>query len=149
MGTTIIELLIYMALLVIFLTVLMDVFVTTLDFKLQTESVSALNQDTRYILAKISYDVYNAKTFTVTAGGQELDLTNYNGTINRYTVSGGDILLNSVKLNGLDTKVGSISFTKIGATVQVTLNMQSQIITQGNQQKTQDVQVTLGTRYEP
>lgn len=142
-GTTVIELLIYLALLAVFMTVLLDVFVTTLNLKLSSESTSSLNQDTRYIMSKISYDVFNADSITV-PGNTELDFVS-GGITNKYTVIGGDLLLNSVKLNGLDTKVGSISFTKIGSTVQVILTMQSQIQLPGGA-STQSVQTTVGLR---
>jgi hypothetical protein len=142
-GTTIVELLIYLALLSVFLTVLLDVFVTTLGFKLQSESTSTLNQDTRYIFEKISYDIYNADSFTVPTSG-ELDFV-YGGQINRYTVNGGDLLRNSVKLNSLDTKVQSISYTKIDDTVKVVLTLESEINLPGGV-RTQSVETTLAPR---
>src|SRR5512146_26781 len=89
-GTTIIELLIYLALLSIFLTVLLDVFVTTLDFKLSSESTSTLNQDTRYIFSKLSYDVYNADSFTI-PNSFELHTTR-GGVATNYTLVSGDLL---------------------------------------------------------
>lgn len=142
-GTTVIELLVYLALLAVFLTVLLDVFVTTLNFKLQSESTSALNQDTRYIFEKIAYDIYNSDTFTVPAP-TELDFT-LGGVASQYTVSDGNLLRNSDKLNGLDTKVQSITFTKVDNTVRVSLTLESQIILPGGA-RTQSVETTLAPR---
>lgn len=142
-GTTIIELLIYLALLSIFLTVLLNIFVTTLDFKLSSESTSTLNQDTRFIFSKISYDVYNADSFTVP---NSLELNTVRGAVStNYSLVNGDLMRNSEKLNSLDTKIENISFTKIGNTVQVSYTLQSQFLLPGGQ-RTQTVETTIGTR---
>ncbi len=156
-GVTVVELLIYLALLAIFLTVLLDVFITTLNFKLASESVSALNQDTRYILAKLSYEIYNADTVGIPANFGDtaslLEITK-GGMLYTYTVNSGDLILTSggvsAKLNGNDTQVQSISFKRLGSsggcpTIQVNLNMQSRIITKGNVQKIQSV----GSTFQP
>lgn len=124
-GTTVVELLIYLALLAIFMTVLLDVFVTTLNFKLQSESVSTLNQDSRFIYEKMAYDIYNADSFTVPSAA-ELDFVSGGSTI-KYTVSGGDLLRGGSKINGNDTKIDSVSFIKIDNTVKVLLTLKSQI----------------------
>lgn len=142
-GTTIIELLIYLALLAIFLTILLDVFVTTLDFKLSSESTSTLNQDTRYIFGRIGYDVYNADSFTVPSSS-ELDVVR-GGVVTKYTLSSGDLLRGADKLNSLDTKVQSLSFLAIGRTVRISLTMISQFILPGGAH-TQSVDTTFAPR---
>jgi len=157
-GTTIIELLIYLALLTIFLTVLLDIFVTTLNFKLQTESTSALNQDTRYILGKLSYDIYNADNVSVPAnfGDTSLSLTlTTAGVPETFAVSGGNMVLTtggtSMNLNGKDTNIQSVSFKRLGdssgkPTFQINLTLVSQITTKGGTNNTQTVQTTVGLR---
>lgn len=142
-GQTIIELLIYLALLAIFLTVLLDVFTTTLDFKLSSESSSSLTQDTRYIFARISYDVYNADSFTVPTS-QQLNIVK-GGVITTYSVSSGNLLRNSDKLNSLDSSVQNLAFTKIGNTVSLNLTMLSQF-TLPSGQKTQSISTTFAPR---
>lgn len=142
-GTTVVELLIYLALLAIFMTVLLDVFVTTLNFKLQSESVSALNQDTRYIFEKMGYDVYNADSISVPSSG-ELDFV-YGGSSIKYIISNGDLLRGSSKLNGVDTKVDSINFTQIDNTVKVSLTLRSEI-TLPSGTKTQSFETTFAPR---
>lgn len=157
-GTTVIELLIYLALLAIFLTVLLDVFVTTLNFKLQTESTSALNQDTRYILSKMSYEIYNADNVVTPAnfGDSAASLVVAKGGVTEsYSVNGGNMILTqggtSMNLNSTDTKVQSVTFTKLGdssgkATVKIDLVMQSMITTHGGTQDLQSVETTVGLR---
>ncbi len=144
-GTTIIELLIYMGLLIMFLTILLDVFVTTLNFKLQAESTSALNQDTRYIFQKMAYDIYNSDSFSV-PNPSELDFVQA-GIVNRYTVLDGDLLKNGERLNGLDTKIGSITYTLVGSTVRVAATLNSQIKLPGSTE-TQSFETTLAGRRQ-
>ncbi|QQG41729.1 MAG: prepilin-type N-terminal cleavage/methylation domain-containing protein [Candidatus Woesebacteria bacterium] len=141
-GFTVVELLIYMALLTIFLLVLLDVFTTTLNFKLQSEATSALNQDSRSILGNLNYNIYNSGTATIVSSSK---LSLDSGT-KVYELSGGNLLLNSVKLNSLDTKVDSITFTKIGQTIQITFTLESLITTSGGP-RTQTMNTTLGLRY--
>lgn len=137
-----VELLVYMALLTVFMLVLLDVFVTTLNFKLQSESTSALNQDTRSILGSFNYNIYNASVATViTPSKLSLD----SGT-KVYDLVNGDLLLNSVKLNSVDTKVNGIMFTKIGQTIKISYTLESLIQTTSGT-KTQSVDTTMGLRY--
>lgn len=141
-GFTIVELLIYMVLLTGFLLILLDLFTTTLNFKLQSESTSALNQDARFILGSLNYNIYNSKAATVvTSSKLSLD----SGT-KVFDLVGNDLLLNSVKLNSTDTKVNSISFVKIGNTVKISFTLESLIQTPSGV-KTQSVDTTLGLRY--
>ena len=69
MGFTVVELLIYMALMSIFLVILMGIFTAALSTKLASESASAIAQDSRYILSKLSYEVNNADSVTSPAFG--------------------------------------------------------------------------------
>ena len=120
-GVTIVELIVYIGLLSIFMLVLVDVFVTILNSKLESESTSTLNQDTRYIYSKIAYDVENTGSFTVPNPTKLVIGTD------TYSLVGSDLMLNSIKLNGLDTKIDSINFTKIGNTVKTTFTVESLI----------------------
>jgi len=134
--------LIYMALLTIFLLVLLDVFTTTLNFKLQSEAVSTLNQDTRSILGNLNYNIYNSGSATIISSSK----LSLDSGAKVYELLGGDLLLNSVKLNSLDTKIDNITFTKIGQTIQILFTLESLITTIGGP-RTQTVSTTLGLRY--
>ncbi len=165
-GVTIIELLVYMGLLSIFMVVLVDVFVTILNAKLNTESTSALDADSRYILSRLSYDVARADTMGTPASlggsGGTLSVTT-SGITYSYSLDGsGNINLNNgstnMKLNGNDTSLTNLTFTKIGnadtvcapqnckPTVKVSFTIQSNIVLQGNRQESQTVETTLGLR---
>lgn len=141
-GFTVVELIIYMALLSIFLLVLLDIFITTLNFKLQSEATSALNQDARSILGSLNYNIYNAGSASVLSGSK----LSLDSGAKIYELSGQDLLLNSIKLNGSDTKVDSISFIKVGSTIRISYTLESLILTQSGV-KTQSVDTTLGLRY--
>jgi len=138
-GVSIVELIVYIGLLSIFMLVLVDVFVTILNSKLESESTSTLNQDARYIYSRIAYDVANATSFTVPnptklmVGGDT------------YTLVNSNLMLNSTKLNGIDTKINSIFFTKIGNTVKTTFTIESLINLQSGVQ-TRTINTTFGVR---
>lgn len=142
-GVTVVELLVYLGLLGIFLVILLDVFTTTINFKLKSESTSALNMDSRYILSKLSYDIYNADSFTVPSNTQ-LNLVK-SGVTSTYTISSGNLVLNGTRLNSSDTSLDSVSFTKIGDTVKTSFTLRSQIEVKG-QTETLNVDTTLGIR---
>ncbi len=136
------ELLIYMALLTGFMLVLLDVFTTTLNFKLQSEASSVLDQDARAILASFNYNIYNSASATVV--GSELNL---DSGAKIYQLTNGDLLLNSVKLNSIDTKIDNITFTKIAQTIQVSFTLESLIQPQGGGARTETINTTMGLRY--
>ncbi len=143
-GITIVELLVYVGLLSIFMLVLVDVFVTILNNKLETESISTLNQDTRYIYSRLAYDIANADTASIPSSNS-LNLVS-NGVSYSYVSDGsGNLLLNGSAINGLDTKVDSISFTKIANTVKISFTIRSLVaLTSGEQMRT--IETTVGLR---
>jgi len=143
-GITIVELIVYIGILSIFMLVLVDVFVAILNSKLDTESTSTLNQDARYIYSRLAYDIANADTASVPSPNS-LDLIS-SGVSYHYAMDGsGNLLLNGIAINGLDTKVNSIAFTKIGNTVKISYTIESLItLPSGNQTRT--IETTVGLR---
>ena len=148
-GTTMVEILIYLGLLSIFLVVLVNLFVTSVNFKLESESTSTLQSDSQFILAKLANDVGAATSLDVS--GNTLILST--GT---YSLSNGDLILTegvqSAKLNSLDTTITNLTFTKLGnsgggvPTVQIQFDIESEIEKQGNIKETRELQTTLGIR---
>src|SRR5258707_6844496 len=63
-GYTLIEILLYLALLTIFLYSLTNLFIGSLDVKLETEANSAVAEDGRYLLTKLRYDITEASSIT-------------------------------------------------------------------------------------
>lgn len=155
-GFSLVELLVYMALMSIFLVVLLDIFTTTLNIKLASESTSAISYDSRFILSKLSYDINNADTIVTPALGEttsSLQFTKSGSTIT-YSIIGDNLNKtlggDSMSLNGTDTQIDSISFKNIGfaggkPTIQIVYVVRSKIVVSGGTQ-TETVQTTIGTR---
>ncbi len=156
-GFSLVELLIYMALMSIFLMVLLDVFTTTLNIKLVSESTSAISSDSRYIFSKLSYDINNADSVILPVPGAtntslQIETSGLTAT---YTLDNGNLVKTaggvSMNLNGIDTKLDSISFKNIGnpgekPTIQIVYTLRSKVIIQGRGTEIQTVNTTIGTR---
>lgn len=121
-GTTIIELLIYLAILSVFLTILTSVFVSALDVQSESQATSSIEQDGNYILARLNYDIYRAQSINIPATIGET-------TNNFRIVIGGEIYLYCVdtnnnlvltnnsgesSLNSYDSKISNFSVRRLG-----------------------------------
>ena len=147
-GTTIVEVLLYLGLISIFLVIMVDVFVTGANFKLESESTSAVQRDSQFILAKMMNEVSNSASLNVS--GNSLILST--GT---YSLSGGNLVFTqagtSTNLNSLETSITNISFTQLGnvdgvPTARVSFDIESNIVKQGNIKETRSFTTTLGLR---
>lgn len=120
-GFTLVELLVYMALLAIFLIVLTDILVSILNVRTESEATSLVEQDGRFIIARLSHDINQASTINIpaTTGGSggtlEIVINSDNHT---YSLSGNKLQLTNVlgtnNLNGSETKVTSLNFQRVG-----------------------------------
>lgn len=122
-GVTIVELLLYMGILTILLTILTSVFVSALDVQSESNATSSVEQDGNYILARLNYDIHRA---------QSIDIPSYNGlpttdnfqitidgTSYTYSVDGNNnlILTDSLGVNNLNnygTDVSAFSVQRLG-----------------------------------
>jgi type II secretory pathway pseudopilin PulG len=121
-GFTLIELVLYMGLMSILVGVLGSVFATIVDVQLETEATSSVDQDGRYILSKLLYDVKTA-TAIGTPGSAGVTSSTLQMTVNSvsYTYSldsGGNLqVLNNFGtniLNSYDSQISNLSFQRIG-----------------------------------
>lgn len=157
-GVTLVELLIYVGLLSIFLTILTTLFVSIFRLQLTTQSTSSLTQDTRFILSRLSYDLGQADTVTTpgTLGQTSSSLVfTKSGVSYSYSVDvGGNFILegngSSDKLNSLDTKMAGISFKRLGfiggkPMIQIIFTIDSDIA-EGSGLRSQTIQTTYGIR---
>mgnify|MGYP001605177278 FL=1 len=64
-GVTIIELILYMAILSILITMLTSVFVSALDVQSESNATSSVEQDGNYILARLAYDIHRAQSINI------------------------------------------------------------------------------------
>lgn len=120
-GFTLMEIVIYMGLLSIMLVILTGIFLSTLDAQLESQTVSSVEQDGRFILSRLIYDINRAQDIAtpVNTGesGNTLVLSiagvNYN-----YDLVNGNLRLNinSVidSLNGFDTTISNLTFQRLG-----------------------------------
>src|SRR3990167_2520551 len=72
-GFTVIEMVIYIGTLAIFMAILTQIFTSILNVRTKTESTSSLEQDSKYVLSRLVYDINRAQSITrpVNLGGQE------------------------------------------------------------------------------
>ncbi len=110
---TIIELLIYMALLGLFLIVLTNILVTALQSQTESTTASLVDIDSRFILNRLAYDIAQAGSITTpSAPGQTASSIVLN--TNTFSISGTNLLLSGVQLNSYDSQVSDFSATRIG-----------------------------------
>lgn len=119
---TLIELIIYIGLFSTVLVILTQIIISALNVQVESQSVSTAEQDSRYILARLNYDISRATSIsnpTVfgSAGKQSELQVRIAGSVYRYYLSGGKLMVdfpagNSVQLNGFDSTVSNLFFTR-------------------------------------
>ena len=116
-GTTLIEIIIYMGIFGIILIVLSNFFISTIEIKRESEAVSYTAQDVRFLLQRLTYDIKNATSITTpaTLGAQgSVLIAVVNGVTNTYTLTGTNLTLNGIQLNGYNTNISNLSFQRLG-----------------------------------
>ncbi len=147
------EMLLYMAILGIFLTVLTQVFVDSLNVQLSSEATSSISQGGLFILSRLSYDIARAQSVTVPSSTTlQLTINSVNYT---YALSGNTLQLTNDlgtdQINSYDANVSSLSFQKIGNTggkytVKINFTLTSKVIQKGISSQTGSFQTTVGLR---
>jgi hypothetical protein len=120
-GFTIMEMLIYGAILSTFLVVLSTMFSSVLESQLESEATAAVTQDSRYVFSRLSYDIGKASAILTPSniGDQtsSLQLT-INGSTYSYALNNGELVLtNSFGQNALTssgTIVSGLTFKRLG-----------------------------------
>lgn len=119
---TIVEFLLYIGILSIILLVFLDLFVSLTRMRTENESTSNIQQDSSYLINKFIYDIHQAKTVSnplhPPSQSNVLNLV-VNGTSYSYATDSAENLImsdgtNSYQLNGYDTTVPAILFTRLG-----------------------------------
>jgi hypothetical protein len=156
-GFTIVELILYAGILTMFLYVLTNIFTSVLDMQLESETQSAVIQDSRYILSRFGYDIGRASAIVTPAalGDQTSTLVlTIGGTNYTYSVVNGNLILadanNSGSVNSFGTMVSGVSFRrygnlngKNGVRIAFTLTSTTERI---SGPETRDYQATIGLR---
>lgn len=119
-GYTVVELLLYMGLLSILLVVLLQIFTELIDLQLDTHDTSVVEQDSKFLLSRLLYDIHRADSVTTPGSlGANIDTLQLNiGSVQYvYQLQNGNIYLvatDSSQLNSIDTTVSNLSFTRVG-----------------------------------
>lgn len=157
-GTTLIELSIYMGILAILLTVFASLFTSVIDVQLESATTSRVNQDGRYLLAKLAYDLDNSQSIVAPAApsaSTSSTLTIQTNTVNStYSLNGSGNLQvvtgsNTDVLNSADTTISDVMFQRIGNgttndTVQIRFTVTSKTQRTSGVAESQQFQTTLG-----
>ena len=123
-GFTLIELVLYIGILSLLLGVLTSIFASIIDVELDSSATSSVNQDGRYLLSKLLYDVKSSSAIlipaTVGTSSSTMQLT-INSINYTYSLDGSNnlqVVNNSTGqtniLNGYDTSVSGLTFTRVG-----------------------------------
>lgn len=120
-GFTLIELVIYIGLLSLLLVFIMGIFLSVLDIQLESQANSSVEQDERYIISRMSYDMSRETTVTEPAliGSQSATLQfSTSGNSYTYSLNNDKLELTSGsevnELNSYDTSITGLSFQRIG-----------------------------------
>lgn len=116
-GFTLVELLIYMGLLTILMTILTRLFTATIDVQLTSEATGGLEEDSRFIYSRLAYDLSRADSIVTPAipGATSTTLTIMIGSVPyTYSLSGTNLMLGSGSLNSYMTVISNVSFTELG-----------------------------------
>ncbi len=123
-GVTIVELVLYMAILSVLLTILTSIFVSALDVQSESQATSSVEQDGNYILARLAYDIHRAQSINIHATNGAIN-DNFQIVINdmsyTYIVDANNnlILTDNSGINNLNnygTSVSGFSIQRLGNT---------------------------------
>ena len=156
-GFTLVEMLIYSGILVVFLYVLTSMLVSILDLELNSQTTSVMSQDSRFILSRFEYDIARASDIVTPAslGQQTTTLVLHIGASDyTYSLNNGNLELagpsENGSLNSYGTTVSNVSFRRYGnvsgknsVRIVFTLTTTTQ---RTSGAETQDFQTTIGLR---
>lgn len=156
-GFTLIELLLYMSLLAVFLTVLTQIFTASIDTQLESESESSVQQDGKFFLARLQYDIERASTILDPSysGSSSASLQFVaSGVTNTYTLTGSDVTFTDASgtynVNSIGTKVSNLQFLRrsvVNGKPIITLSfILTSVATRNSGPNAQTFQTTVGTR---
>lgn len=120
-GITIVEMLLYMGILSVLLSILTSIFVSALDVQSESEAASSVVQDGNYIIGRLAYDIRRAQSINIPALGETnnnfqivIDGVNYS-----YNLDANEnlTLTNNLGVNNLNnygTNASAFSVQRLG-----------------------------------
>ncbi len=125
-GFTIVEMVVYMGLLTVMLVLLTRMFTGILDMQLTSTAVGEVEQDSRYIFARLAYDIGRASS--VAGAGSSLILF-IDGIANTYSLNNNNVVLENAvgadTLNSGGTQISNLSFLQLGNSIQIKFTITS------------------------
>jgi Tfp pilus assembly protein PilW len=127
-GATLVELLVYMAILTVVMTFVTDFLLQTIETRLEIQAKSSLEQDQRFILSRLVYDIKRADSITTPVRGTTNNLVLVIGgethnfqlsTVNFQLTNGSG----TYNLNSSDIEVSDLSFQRLEDTVKITMTL--------------------------
>lgn len=120
-GFSLVELLVYMGLISILLIVLVQIFVSILETQSESQATSVVDQDGRFIMARLIYDIARSSSIETPLDFGEsspvLELV-IDGVSHTYSASSGLLVLSNNlganNLNSSQTDISDVSFLKVG-----------------------------------
>lgn len=156
-GFTLVELMIYALLFSVIILLLTEVFISTIESRLESEATSYVAIDSRSILSQLMRDITLADAVSTPSSLGEMSalLELQTGGIHRtYTLVNNDLVIsdgvsNNV-LNGVGSKVTNLSFKRIGnvggkPTIQIKFTIESTTKRVGKSE-IRNFQTTVGLR---
>ncbi len=120
-GFTIVEMLLYIGLLSIMITIMTGLFTSLLDVQLESEAASFVEADSRFLFSRFAYDIARATSITTpaTLGSSSSSMTLLiDGVTYTYTIDNGALVLSSAMgtstLTSFGTQISDITFTRLG-----------------------------------
>lgn len=159
-GFTIIELLLYMGIFTILLTVTLQMFGSIFDIQLESQATSSVEVDGKFILSRFSYDLSRAQSISVPLSPGNSDPTLsiiISGQTFTYSLNSGNLLLQNGgtgtidQLNSVETSVSDVSFLRlVGGSggkdvIQMSFTLTSQVAQRSGKEVT-TFQTTAGVR---
>lgn len=151
-GLTLVEILVVMGMMTVLLAVVTEVFSSIVAVRLESESASAMANDSRYILARLNYDIGRAQTITTPANlgdiANTISFTTSEGVCS-YSLSNGRLVYNNAttgtsNMNTSLTAITGLTFQRLGnsggrETVRISLTIHP---TTAGEETTDEVYVT-------
>lgn len=155
-GFTLVELLLYMGIFIILLSVFIQLFSSLITTQLNAQATSSVSEDSKYILTRLSYDVSRSQNIVSPAQGVSASTLQLviNNTTYTYTLNNANLVLTNtdgaLQLNSTDTTISNLSFTPVGSTsgkftIQVQFTVTGKTTNEGHSE-TQVIQTTFGNR---
>lgn len=152
-----VEMLMYMGLLSLLLVVMVDLFVSSLNAQLESQATSGVDQDTKFILSRLSSDIRASDTislpgFGATPSGMLSLVTS--GITHTYATQSGKIIYTtqsqSDSLNSFESTTEDVTFQRLGNNngknaIKIMFTIKSKT-TRSSGPEIRRIETTVGTR---